>query len=97
MYELLYVSIVLMGVYCFKLFLFYEIKYSIIHYLFKISLKIQRNVIRIVYFYSDPNDGVPSTPTSHKSGPESTDIPYWDSYDTINQLYLELGKFDYNF
>lgn len=38
-------------------------------------------------FFRNPNG--PST----DSRPDHTSPqPYWDSYDTINQLYLELGK-----
>lgn len=47
-------------------------------------------------FFRDPNGAVPNASASEaknsQKGHEEMNTPYWDTYDTINQLYLELGK-----
>ncbi|KAH1023765.1 hypothetical protein HUJ05_003367 [Dendroctonus ponderosae] len=46
----------------------------------------------------DPNGGaVPNTPAAGQKSPPQNEneiptLPYWESYDTINQFYLEMGK-----
>lgn len=46
----------------------------------------------------DPNGAIPNSPHSEtknfseKDGTETAQPPFWDTYDTINQLYLELGN-----
>ncbi|KYB27420.1 neuroligin-1 [Tribolium castaneum] len=44
----------------------------------------------------DPNGAVPNASASEaknsQKGHEEMNTPYWDTYDTINQLYLELGN-----
>lgn len=46
-----------------------------------------------VYVYRDPNgDSIPGTSSQQNIRNPETDAPFWDTYDTINQLYLELGK-----
>lgn len=47
----------------------------------------------------DPNGAVPNASASEAKnqqqpkGHDDTPTEYWDTYDTINQFYLELGKF----
>lgn len=54
----------------------------------------QRKCFR--FFCRDPNGAVPNTSsTDAKSSQKKHDeinAPFWDTYDTINQLYLEMGK-----
>lgn len=49
--------------------------------------------------FSDPNGAVPISTEggllSRKESEESSVPPFWDTYDTINQLYLELGNWYY--
>lgn len=49
------------------------------------------------HYFRDPNSFVPtaSAPEPRNSRNEKEkeeDFPYWDSYDIINQFYLELGE-----
>jgi hypothetical protein len=47
-------------------------------------------------FFRDPNGAVPNASASEAKNSqkdhEEVNTPYWDTYDTINQLYLELGE-----
>lgn len=54
-----------------------------------------------IYCSRDPNGGQPtaspSEATAGQKGNSAEDTtaqnaPFWDTYDTINQLYMELGK-----
>lgn len=49
-----------------------------------------------MYFPRDPNSFTPngssSEPRNSRNENEKDESAYWDSYDTINQFYLELGK-----
>lgn len=52
--------------------------------------------IEVRLYSRDPNGAVPNASASEaknsqKGHEEDFGTPYWDTYDTINQLYLELG------
>lgn len=52
-----------------------------------------------LFGFSDPNGGsVPKAPGSEPKNPPTDEneiptLPYWDTYDTINQFYLEMGRY----
>jgi hypothetical protein len=49
---------------------------------------------KVPLYFSDPNSAVPDRQqnTDKDSEVESKAAPFWDTYDPINQLYLELGN-----
>lgn len=52
--------------------------------------------MKLLLFCRDPNGAVPNASASEaknsEKGHEELNTPYWDTYDTINQFYLELGR-----
>ncbi|CAG9767911.1 unnamed protein product [Ceutorhynchus assimilis] len=65
------------------------------------DIAVSKNLIQYISNFintGDPNGGaVPNAPpTESKNPPESENeipkLPYWDTYDTINQFYLEMGS-----
>lgn len=60
----------------------------------------QKHNLKVFVCLRDPNGNSPTaSPSEPSAGPKSapledgTHAPFWDTYDTINQLYLELGKY----
>lgn len=58
-----------------------------------------QNVSSNLLVFRDPNGGsVPKAPGSELKNPPTDEneiptLPYWDTYDTINQFYLEMGRY----